>query len=130
MKQVKINSLVVYEGRDDAACEYAAGVIRQAGEDALELAGAVARGERDLVAIDADTFVTVEDSPGKDLSTWTLAPTGVWQSSLLSLEMIAEAIRQYDAEDLAPADFVEAVREQIGDDPRPGPRAGAEASAR
>jgi hypothetical protein len=115
MKQVKVNSLIVYQGRDDAACEYAAGVVRQAGESAAELAAEVARGERDSVATDWDTFVTVEDISGEDLSTWTLAPTGVWHTALLSLEMIAKAIAQYDADDLPADEFVEAVREQIGD---------------
>jgi hypothetical protein len=116
MKQVKINSLVVYEGRDDAAREYSAGIVYQIDDSsAMDLAAAVARGERDLVAIDADTFVTVEDAHGEDHSTWTLAPTGVWHTALLSLEMIAKAIAQYDAEGLTPDEFVEAVREQIGD---------------
>lgn len=117
MKQVKVSGLVVYQGPDDAAREYAAGLVRQISDDpyTTDLAAQLARGDRTDLWIDWNTAVDVEDCTAETASTWTLAPTGVWQTALSQLEMIAQAVARYDTEDLPADEFVELVREQIGD---------------
>lgn len=123
MKQVKLSDLVVYQGPDDAAYEYAAGLVRQISDDpyTMGLAAEVARGERDALLLTPDIALSIEDTDG-DADKWVLAPTGVWQTCLSQLEMIGRALADYDAEELSADDFVEAVREQIGEDVAGGAR--------
>lgn len=119
MKQVKVGTLVVYQGSDSVAREYAAGLVRQVGTDTytLDLAAEVARGDRTNVWIDWDTVVVVEDTADVDnANKWVLAPTNVWQTTLSQLEMIGSAVRGWLSGEHSPAEAIELVREQVGDD--------------
>lgn len=118
MKQVKLAGLIVHQGPDELANEYAAGLIRQISDDprTTALAAAVARGERETTPIDWDTVLVIEDAPNaEDPGPWTLAPTNVWQTCLSQLGMIESAVRGWLNGEHSPAEAMELVREQIGD---------------